>query len=112
VIRIEDLREAIAECEGIRNPNANTCLKLASLYTILDHKQKKEQIDMDIPSYSYAPQPITAAVGIQYLSDTDFGKTVNGKDEESVMEVMDELMSTLQIMIPRLYEGVLIKLQK
>lgn len=112
MIRIEDIQEAIAECEGVRNPNANTCLKLASLYTILEHKQNKEKKAVEIPSYSYAAEPTKAAEDIGYQSETEFGKIVRGKDVDSVMEIMDELMSTLQVMIPRLYEGVLIKLQK
>ena len=112
MIRMEDLQEAIAECEGQRNPNANTCLKLASLYTILDHKKRDssgEQESVAIPTYSYASQSSSV---VDYESDTEFGQTINGKDANSVFEVMDELMSTLQAMIPRLYDGVLIKLQK
>ena len=34
MIREEDLQEAIAECQGQRNPNANTAIKLAAFYTI------------------------------------------------------------------------------
>ena len=43
MIKEEDLQEAIAECQGVRNPNANTCLKLASYYTILDHTKEEEE---------------------------------------------------------------------
>ena len=111
MIRIEDLQEAIAECEGVRNPNASTCMKLASFYTILNQMQRKEETAVSIPTYSFANEPPTDRAEIQYISDTEFGRTVNGKDPDAVMEVMDELMTTLQVMIPRLYEGVLIKLQ-
>lgn len=34
MIKLEDLEEAIAECQGQRNPNADTCIKLAAFYTI------------------------------------------------------------------------------
>ena len=34
MITEKDLQEAIAECQGERNPNANTCIKLAAFYTI------------------------------------------------------------------------------
>ena len=37
MITEKDLQEAIAECEGQRNPNANTCVKLAAFYIIKDH---------------------------------------------------------------------------
>ena len=111
MIRIEDLQEAIAECEGVRNPNANTCIKLASFYTILNQMQGKEETAVSIPTYSFAAEP-SEVKPIQYKSDTEFGRLVSGKNPDAVMEVMDELMDTLQVMIPRLYEGVLIKLQK
>lgn len=111
MIRIDDLQEAIAECEGQRNPNANTCLKLASLYTILDHKQKNETEQREMPVYSFASQDQSDST-ILYESDTDFGKVVNGMEVDLVMAVMDELMSTISVMMPRLYDGVMIKLQK
>lgn len=110
MIRIDDVQEAIAECEGVRNPNASTCLKLAALYTILDHKQPKEEI-RQVPMYSYA-EPPEETEKITYQSDTEFGRIIQGQTAERVCQVMDELMTTLQGMIPRLYEGVLIKLQK
>ena len=34
MITERDLQEAIAECNGERNPNANTCIKLAAFLTI------------------------------------------------------------------------------
>ena len=36
MITEQDLQAAIAECEGVRNPTSNTCLKLAAYYTIKD----------------------------------------------------------------------------
>ena len=105
MIRIQDLQEAIAECQGQRNPNANTCIKLASYLTILNYlKEPKEEVSM--PMYSYASQP-EEAMTITYKRDTEFGRAVAGKDPNEVMAVIDELMSTLQGMIPRLYEGVM-----
>ena len=103
MIKLQDVSEAIAECEGVRHPNANTCLKLAALYTIRDN-MTKEQTTEEPVRYSLAPAP-------NYSSDTEFGRIVRTKDTSEVLAVMDELMSTLQGMIPRLYEGVLSKLQ-
>lgn len=114
MIRIEDLQEAIAECEGQRNPNANTCLKLASLYTILDHKQTKEKTEQKtdfLPvAYSYAAEPETAK--IDYKNNTEFAQTIDGMETDRVLEIVDELMGILKGMVPRLYDGVIIKLQK
>lgn len=98
MITEKELYEAIAECQGQRNPNANTCLKLASYYTILDHIEKDE------PSYSFAPPPVT------YESETEFSKRIADKDINEVLAVFDELMTTLSIINPRLYQGVMRKL--
>ena len=54
MITEKDLLEAIAECQGERNPNANTCIKLAAYYTILDHlsdKNKTDQIPIEPINY-------------------------------------------------------------
>ena len=48
MITEKDLRAAIAECQGARNPNATTCIKLAAFYTILNNlypEQKEEAVD-------------------------------------------------------------------
>ena len=112
MIRIDDLEEAIAECEGQKNPNANTCLKLASLYTILEHKQKRQDAPTAPapPAYSFAADQTETP--IKYQSETDFGRLVKGKDAADVLETIDELMTTLEAIMPRLYDGVMIKLQK
>lgn len=110
MIRIDDLEEAIAECEGQRNPNANTCLKLASLYTILDHKTQQRPEITAAPSYSFAADQTEAPT--TYTSETDFGRLVKDKPAADVLEVMDELMTTLAAIMPRLYNGVMAKLEK
>lgn len=104
MIREDELYEAIAECQGQRNPNASTCMKLASYYTILDHIQEKEVRKDSAPMYSFAPGPET------YTSDTEFGQRISAMDVNSVLAVMDELMSTLSVINPRLYEGVMARL--
>ena len=101
MIKEEELLDAIAECQGQRNPNANTCSKLASYYVILDHMKKEEPVARE---YSYAPPPIG------YESETEFGQKVRNLDPDEVMALMDELMETLAILHPRLYDGVMSKL--
>lgn len=108
MITENDLREAIAECQGQRNPNANTCIKLASLYTILDHVKKGEDTQM---AKMVNVSPRSFATGkISYNGRSEFGQVVNGKEVNAVLSVMDELMSTLEEMIPKLYNGVLNRL--
>lgn len=104
MITKEELLEGIAECQGQRNPNANTCYKLASFYTILDHMEDKENPGENIvkQTYSYASK---------YQSDTEFGEIIKDLDTNEVLDVMDELMSTLSIVQPRLYASVIRKLK-
>lgn len=107
MIKEEELLDAIAECQGQRNPNANTCIKLASYYTILDHIDSQEK-KADGPKYSFASGP----EDVYYSSDTDFGRAVQRLEINGVLEVMDELMTTLSVLNPRLYDGVLRKLDE
>lgn len=102
MIKEEELLDAIAECQGQRNPNASTCIKLASFYTILDHL--KEVAPPEIPRYSFAAEPDT------YTSDTEFGQRISGMSVNDVLAVMDELMTTLSVVNPRLYDAVMRKL--
>ena len=102
MIREEDLLDAIAECQGQRNPNASTCMKLASYYIIQDHIKQEEPM----PTYSFAPPPTEAT----YNSGTDFSERIKDMDINDVLTVIDELMSTLKLVNPRLYDGVMRKL--
>lgn len=100
MIREEELLDAIAECQGQRNPNASTCIKLASFYTILDHLKEKAP---EPPTYSFAAAP-------GYESDTEFGQRIRGMDMNEVLALMDELMTALKVVNPRLYDAVMRKL--
>ncbi len=98
MITEQELLQAIEECQGQRNPNANTCIKLASFYTILDHIVKGEE-----PMYSFASAPSTAA----YDSGTEFSDKIQGMDINDVLKVFDELMTTLSVVNPPLYRSVM-----
>ena len=105
MITKQDLREAIAECQGTRSPTANTAIKLAAFYTILDHMDEKpEPVKM---SYSYAAP---SEGMIEFDGESDFAQAVNGKGQEGVLKVLDELMQILNATNERLYNGVMRKL--
>lgn len=104
MISEQELLEAIAECQGQRNPNANTCIKLASFYTILDHMNVETDRYEDPPVYSFANGSNET---ITYSSGTEFSEAVYGRNTEEVMSVIDELMSTLSIINPPLYKSVM-----
>lgn len=102
MIREQDLLDAIAECQGERNPTSNTCIKMAAYYTILDHITHR---DVE-PSYSF-----DSGAGIDYDSGTEFSDIIKGRDANEILAVMDDLMSTIQVLVPRLYRATLDKLK-
>ena len=101
MIKKADLETAIAECHGKRNPDAHTCIMLAAFYTI-----KREMFGDD--GYSYAPAPVRNTIEID--SESEFARVISGKDQSEVFPVIDELMETLNIIQPRLYNAVMDKL--
>lgn len=105
----KDLDEAIAVCQGEKSPNANTCYKLAA-YMIL----KRELFGKpELPDYSFAAGPAEPVdTRIDYKSDTDFSQVIDGKDAEDVWPVIDELVSTIRIMYPRLHDEFIRRLQR
>ncbi len=100
MIREDDLLEAIAECQGEKNPNANTCIKLAAYYTILNN--------LGTPTHSFASEPAEKVI---YNSGSEFSQAIEGIPVNEVMAVMDELMDTVQILMPKLYYATLEKLK-
>jgi hypothetical protein len=116
VITEKDLQEAIAECQGQRNPNANTCIKLAAYYIIKNEmfgnteQVKEPEYQPEIPSYSYAPAPEPIENIIDYDSGTEFSDAIRGREQGEIWAIMDELMDVLQATNTRLYNGVMRKI--
>ena len=111
MITIKDLDEAIMECQGVRNPNAGTCMKLASYLTIKDHMEEKavNENNRQIPppqSYSFA----SGNDAIYYTGESEFAKIINGRKPEDVWPIIDELVGIIEVMLPRLYDGLMRKL--
>lgn len=108
MITEKDLDEAIAECKGERNPNANTCIKLASYYTI-----KNEMFGKELPAepmYSYAAADESKNT-IYYDSDTEFAELINGRDIYDILPVFEELAETVKVLLPRAYAGFIRRLK-
>lgn len=101
MITEKDLLEAIAECQGERNPNANTCIKLASYYTILNELYGVKED----PVYSYSSEPA-------YKSETEFFDLIQAKSYDEIIALFDELMTAISALEPRLYQGVLRRLRE
>ena len=109
MIREEELHEAIAECLGKRNPDANTCIKLASYYTILEQLYPNDKAVQEfqpmpvIPARSFAADPDS----IQYEGDSEFARAVRERSVSYIMPIIDEMMQTIQVLQPRLYDAVM-----
>ena len=106
MITERDLLEAIAECEGTPKPNANTCVKLAAYYTILNNMRSEGPKQQMMADYSYDSAP-----SIPY-SNSEFSQISEEKGIDKVFPILDELMSTIGVLNPRLYQSVIRKLEE
>lgn len=102
-----DLETAIAECQGKQDPDAKTCIMLAAFYTIRREMYGDEE-KAEHSSYSFASSPIRNSIEID--SNSEFARTVNGRESDEILPIIDELMETLSIVQPRLYDAVMNKL--
>lgn len=107
MITENDLLEAIAECQGQRNPSSQTCIKLAAYYTVLNNLHQTSDTLVSHGGYSYSP-PNTEST-VEYTSSTDFAKIINGKSASTMWAIVDELMSALMYLNPKLYNDAMIK---
>ena len=89
------------------NPTADTCRKLASYYIIQDHLSGEPETER----YSYAASPERGGQYIYVDSSTDFAEAINGRPADEIIPIVDELMTVLQAVNPRLYAGVMRKLR-
>lgn len=106
MITREALDEAIAACNGERDPNAQTCIKLAAYYIIKDELYPADGAEQ-APSYSFAP---AQGARISIDSGSEFAAMANGLDPDKVMPIMDDLMDAVSISNAALYRAVLRKL--
>ena len=103
MITEKELMEAIWQCE--REPITQSKVsKLADFYIVYDHLFGKPETS----AYSYANKVENI---IDINGDTEFLATVNGKDIEKVMKILDELMEATKTLHPRMYDRVLQKIE-
>lgn len=116
MITENDLTEAISYYEGKVDPKPKDAVMLAACYILKDHlfpPTVEQPNEIPAPSYSYAPPPENQAETIiDYYSDTEFSEAVDGRAVSEIMPIIDELMSVLQATNPRLYAGVMRKIEQ
>lgn len=103
MITKEQLQEAIAEMQGQRHPDANTCIKLASYYTIKNEMFPEEGEPRQVDGYSFAPSTDT----IDLDSETEFAETVKRMSAADAWRKLDEVMTALYVINPALYRRIL-----
>lgn len=103
MITRQDLEAAIAECIGEREPNANTCIKLAAFYTIRQNLFPDTPQDEPLPAYSFAAGNDTVHID----SDTEFAQAAEGLPLDKVWALVDELVETVKVLQPRVYAALM-----
>ena len=111
MITERDLQEAILECQGKRNLTSDDCKKLAAFLTIKREMfGRADQNSVELPPVSYAaPEPTDK---ISFDSGSEFSDAIRGMEINAVLDVMDELMGVLSTINPRLYNGVMRRLER
>lgn len=101
-----ELQDAIDELQNGSHTIQN-CGKLASAYIVLDHISQDRGYSTEYKEPVKAER-ITDNVGD--YGDSEFLHVIKGKNAEDMWLLMDELMSTLTVLNPRLYDSVIDKI--
>lgn len=112
MITERDLDEAIAECMGQRNPDASTCIKLASFLIIRHHlfpDDGPEDGFKALEGHSHAVG--NKSIGVAYDSGTELSEAAQGLTMDEVMPVFDELMDAVRVFNSSLYNATLRRLR-
>lgn len=97
-----ELLDAIDELE-MSPATYQNAEKLATFYTLYDHLYiKKEPVNRVEP---------VKEVTIYRYEGSDFLQAISGQNAEEVWRIMDELMQTVKVLQPRLYQATIDKLK-
>ncbi len=97
-----ELCDAIKECENAPASFQN-CEKLAVFYSLYDRLFAEKPNEGEQKNTKNE---------VQTTANSEFLRTVAGKDWTSLLVILDELMDTIKILQPRLYDAVMQKLQE
>lgn len=107
-----ELEERIAEIVNKRDQSVSEIRDLAAFIIARNDLDKEEAAG----SYGdAAPNPMTAPIVetiIGDYGDSEFLKVIAGKDSALVWNVINATMETLKVMEPRLYAGVLRRIEE
>lgn len=103
----KEINMEIAKWEYLESSYDNYA-KLADLYTIRDHMTHTEPIQAYETSYSASPADQSS---VDVDGDSEFARAISGRNQTDVWRIMDDLMDTLQVANPRVYNGVMRKIR-
>ena len=109
MVIIDEINGEIARLEA-QTQTYQTIDKLAALYIVRDHNTIPTDCAKSAQSIAAPVEPVDTH--IQYTSDTEFSRAINGRQPGDIWPIMDELMSTIEALVPRLYNGVMRRLQE
>ena len=96
MISDRELLQVIAECENGK-PSLANCEKLATFYTIYDHRNPQA-----------VEQPKEPLVLIE--SDSEVARLLNGMDTKKAWSAVMELIEAVQVLNPKLFRSFMEKL--
>ena len=107
MITIDALKQAITECEAVRNPTASTCIKLAAYYTILNGIKADDQAQTEKVAYSYSNEPYKRLE----FGNAEYSNIIEQKGIENCWPVIEDMFAAVMVIEPKLYESVIRKLK-
>lgn len=104
-----EVEERIAEIKNKRDQTETECVKLAAFLIIRDDLDKSAVGSYGDAAPFYRPNdPVESVIGEH--GGTEFFQLIAGKPASDVWKIIGETMETLKLMEPRLYAGVLRKI--
>lgn len=103
---MREIEGAIAELEN-GDLTYSRCGKLADLYTIRREHMAPEAQPPEVPVQTAREAPAR----VRASGSSDFMRAVAKVDFSAALDVLDELMSTLEIVNPKAYKSVMRRLE-
>lgn len=97
-----ELIDAIEELEATPATFQN-CQKLATFYLLYDHLYGNKSTEAS---------PVERLSLVGNYGDSDFLQIISGAEADKVFLILDEMMQTVKVLQPRLYEATLTMLQE
>lgn len=96
MLSLDEIEKTILELES-KDTTFSVCERLAPLYIVRDHLRQ----------YNGIPDQ-----KLNLNANSEFLQAINGRNQEEVFRVMDDLMDAVQTLHPKMYDSVLDKIKE